>query len=298
MAAYANAVLGEDNEDDIDVESVPAREEVLVLSSEGSDGSHEGLILHSSRAGPPQGTVNEPAVDDVETPVDTAEQLETRKTKKRDKTGEKKAGELVCGAPRKRPSNFSFLDYVLAICWRKCSSLVLVPELLVKLWYYVTTPKSGKGTRGVDISQITPPESPPSRTFDLSPPRSDLKGKGKEDDVEVEPVGIDVTAGAGGGEDFVEGDETNVESSEATPQQGTIYTNRVPGSRGGGASGTRKSPKFTHVQSGSWSTQNPGCDDLPHVPRWNLTQSSRMNDIANYRDFTACRSPPAERMFQ
>ncbi|MFS7888806.1 hypothetical protein Hanom_Chr00s000002g01599401 [Helianthus anomalus] len=33
--------------------------------------------------------------------------------------------------------------------------------------------KPGKGTRTVDISKITPPSSPPSRTFRLSPPHAD-----------------------------------------------------------------------------------------------------------------------------
>ncbi|KAM0070512.1 hypothetical protein Hdeb2414_s0001g00014001 [Helianthus debilis subsp. tardiflorus] len=48
--------------------------------------------------------------------------------------------------------------------------------------------KPGKGTRKVNISKITPPTSPPSRTFGLSPPHAD-PGKRKEDDVEVEQVG-------------------------------------------------------------------------------------------------------------
>ncbi|KAJ0789541.1 hypothetical protein HanPI659440_Chr05g0204781 [Helianthus annuus] len=34
--------------------------------------------------------------------------------------------------------------------------------------------KSGKGPPRIDISKITPPASPPSRTIDLSPPRDDL----------------------------------------------------------------------------------------------------------------------------
>ncbi|KAM0067513.1 hypothetical protein Hdeb2414_s0002g00062161 [Helianthus debilis subsp. tardiflorus] len=107
----------------------------------------------------------------------------------------------------------------------------------------------------IDISKITPPTSPPTKPLDLSPPRSDSKEKGKEDDVEVEQVEKvmeDVAAGARRDEahveavEAVEAVETEVESSEATPQ-GTIYTKRVRGSGGGGASGTHQSPEFHRV---------------------------------------------------
>ncbi|MFS7921261.1 hypothetical protein Hanom_Chr03g00234711 [Helianthus anomalus] len=99
MATYANTVLGEDDGDDIDVDSVPTRGDVIILSS------------------PQRGTIHEPVADDVETPAenpqgDTAEQLETRKKRKKDKTEEKKNEEPVAETPRKRPSNSSFLDYV------------------------------------------------------------------------------------------------------------------------------------------------------------------------------------------
>ncbi|KAJ0604893.1 hypothetical protein HanHA300_Chr02g0056821 [Helianthus annuus] len=117
LATYANTILGEDGGDDLDDVLSPTREEVIVLSSEGSDRSHEALIPRSPRAGPPQGTVNEPvnepAGDDVDVPTDVAEQLETRKKKKVDKSEKKKVEEPVTGAPRKQPSNFSFLDYVV-----------------------------------------------------------------------------------------------------------------------------------------------------------------------------------------
>ncbi|KAM0011727.1 hypothetical protein Hdeb2414_s0060g00761831 [Helianthus debilis subsp. tardiflorus] len=83
FAAYANAILCEDGGDDLDDTTDLTREEVIVLSSEGSDRECEGLILHSSRAGPPQGTgnepMNEPTGEDVDVPVDDAGQLETRK---------------------------------------------------------------------------------------------------------------------------------------------------------------------------------------------------------------------------
>ncbi|KAJ0789949.1 hypothetical protein HanPI659440_Chr05g0209401 [Helianthus annuus] len=55
FVAYGNTVLGEDDEDDVDGTSGPTREEVIVLSSEGSDRSFEGLTLHSVRAGRREG---------------------------------------------------------------------------------------------------------------------------------------------------------------------------------------------------------------------------------------------------
>ncbi|MFS8026731.1 hypothetical protein Hanom_Chr16g01490151 [Helianthus anomalus] len=119
FAAYANTILGEDDEDDFDDATDPTREEVIVLSGEGSDRSREGLIPHSSRASSVQGAVNEPmnkAVDvDVELPVETAEQLETRRKKKLDKSEEKekRVEENVTETPCKRPSTLPFLDFVV-----------------------------------------------------------------------------------------------------------------------------------------------------------------------------------------
>ncbi|KAJ0606810.1 hypothetical protein HanHA89_Chr03g0089351 [Helianthus annuus] len=118
FASYANTILGEDGGDYLDDATNPAREEVIVLSSGGSDGSHEGLIPRSTRAGPPQGTgnepVNEPVGDDADVPVDTVEQLETRKKKTLDKSeNKKKVEESATEAPRKRPSTLPFFDYVV-----------------------------------------------------------------------------------------------------------------------------------------------------------------------------------------
>ncbi|KAJ0615957.1 hypothetical protein HanRHA438_Chr02g0084141 [Helianthus annuus] len=352
MATYANVVLGEDGGDDLDDVISPTREKVIILSSEGSDESHEGLIPCSTRAGPPQGTVNEPvnepAADDVETPIDTAEQLETSKKRKGDKSEKKKVEEPVSGAPRKRPSNLSFLDYVVVsdtlsgldagdkrILEDKKKELdeqaaVALAEKKSKLQKETTTApseseidlgvfsaevgnllekmyksasgsrglKPGKGVRKVDVSKITPPTSPPSRTFDLSPPCANPDGKRKEDDVEVEQVGEGGAAGAGGDEGGGGGGaDTEVESSEATPRH-TIYMKRPPSSGGGSTSGTRQSPEFRSVQGGPWDTYNPACDDLPHSPHWNLTQGSRMNDLGNCREFFSLSLPPAERMFK
>ncbi|KAJ0550523.1 hypothetical protein HanHA300_Chr07g0246431 [Helianthus annuus] len=148
--------------------------------------------------------------------------------------------------------------------------------------------KSGKAPRKIDISKITPPTSPPSRTFDLSPPppRDDLGEKRKQDDVEVEHAG-DGGAGYAGG----------AESSEATPRH-TIYTRRPPGFGCGATSGVPRSPEFENIQAGSWDTHNPACDDLPHAPRWNLTQGSRMSDHDNCWEFFSLSLPPVERLFQ
>ncbi|KAF5818641.1 hypothetical protein HanXRQr2_Chr02g0068371 [Helianthus annuus] len=66
----------------------------------------------------------------------------------------------------------------------------------------------------------------------------------------------------------------------------------------GGASGTHHSPEYEHVQGGSWDTHNPACADLPHAPRWNLTQGSRMTDLNNCREFFSLSIPPAERLFK
>ncbi|MFS7921512.1 hypothetical protein Hanom_Chr03g00237621 [Helianthus anomalus] len=290
MTAYANTILGEDDGDDIDddigVDPTLTRGGVIILPSEESDESHQDLIHRSTRAGPSRGTVNEPVADDVETSVDTAEQLETRKKKKNAKTKEKKVEEPVAESPRKRPSNLSFLDYVIvsntlsgldaggkrserdpdddatltemmkkkklledkkkeldaqaaAALAEKKSKLqkettVAPSEPEIDLGVFSAkagnqlekifksagsrAPKPGKGVRKIDISKITPPASPPSRTFGLTPQRPDPRGKGKEDDVEVEQVREDVAAGAGGSGARVEGVETEVDSSEATPR--------------------------------------------------------------------------------
>ncbi|KAJ0715807.1 hypothetical protein HanPI659440_Chr13g0505631 [Helianthus annuus] len=375
MATYANTVLVEDDGDDTDVDPTPTREEPIILLSEESADSYQDLIHHSARAGPQRGAVQEPVADD-------------------DKTEEKKPEEPVAKTPRKRPSNSSFLDYVVvsdtlsgldvgfkrqsrdpdddstltemmkkrkmledkkreldvqaaaALAEKKAKlqkETIAAPseseidlgvfsektgnrlEKIFKLtsaprgttflscicFMYCSTSfdclcfiaaasKPGRSRSKIDIYKITPPASPPSKPLDLSPPRPDLKGKGKEDDVEVEQtekVVENVVVGAGRDEVHAEGVETECESSEATPQ-GTVYTKRVRGSGGGGAYGTHQSPEFHRVQGGSWTTHNPACDDLPHVPHWALTQGSRSNDLSNWCEFYSLSLPPAERLFQ
>ncbi|MFS8017060.1 hypothetical protein Hanom_Chr15g01375821 [Helianthus anomalus] len=99
MATYANTILGDDDEDETDIDINPIREEIiLLLSGESDDGSYH-LIHRSSRAGPQRGFTEEPVGEAVPTPV------------KEEKTGGKKAEELVAETPR--PSNSSFLDYVV-----------------------------------------------------------------------------------------------------------------------------------------------------------------------------------------
>ncbi|MFS8023013.1 hypothetical protein Hanom_Chr16g01446431 [Helianthus anomalus] len=71
--------------------------------------------------------------------------------------------------------------------------------------------KSARSGSKIDISKITPPASPPSKPLDLSPPHPDPKGKGKEDDVEVdktERVVENILAGSGRDDVHDEGVET------------------------------------------------------------------------------------------
>ncbi|KAJ0463668.1 hypothetical protein HanHA300_Chr14g0518291 [Helianthus annuus] len=170
--------------------------------------------------------------------------------------------------------------------------------LVLKVKIFHLCAESGKSARKFDISKITPPTSPPSRTFGLSPSHPDSRGKEKKDEVEqVENVAENVAGTGGNGDDGRgEGVDTEAESSEATPRH-TIYTKRPPGSGGGGTLGVRRSPEFEHVQDGSWDTHNPACADLPHVPRWNLSQGSRMTELSNCREFFSLSLPHAERLF-
>ncbi|KAJ0958577.1 hypothetical protein HanPSC8_Chr01g0040511 [Helianthus annuus] len=178
--------------------------------------------------------------------------------------------------PRSLRLILGFIVEDMAIFWK--SYMLHLPLLLF-----------GKKPCMVDISQITPPASPPSRTVGLTPPRDDVdvSTRGGEGFTEgVVEGGAD--AGGDGGGDGGDG------SSETTPQQ-TIYTKR-PSGGGGATSGVVRSPHLEHDPADSWG--NPACDDLPHAPRWNLNQGSRMNDVNNCHEFFAMSLPPAERMFQ
>ncbi|KAJ0515371.1 hypothetical protein HanHA300_Chr10g0379851 [Helianthus annuus] len=180
----------------------------------------------------------------------------------------------------------------------------LRPGNLVSVFMAAT--KTGKKPRPVDISQITPPTSPPSRTVGLTPPRdgADAPVRGGEGFFEGIFEGGDAAGGDVGGDHGAGGDvagvdkgkgvEVEMESSETTPQQ-TVYTKRPPGG-GGATSGTVRDSHFERVPDDSWG--NPACDDMPHVPRWSLTQGSRMTDLQNCQEFFSLSLPPAERMFQ
>ncbi|MFS7962329.1 hypothetical protein Hanom_Chr08g00725381 [Helianthus anomalus] len=287
---YGYKGIGDDVEDETDVDPAPTREEPILLSSEESAATQEPFV---------EG-VSTPVVD---LQVSVAEQAETRKKKKEERTEGKTAEEPVAETPRKRPSNSSALDYVLVSdtlsgldagfkrashdpdddatltemmkkrkiledkkCELDAQATAVLSEKkskfmgptaapsesevdlgvfskktgnrLEKIFKSSSTPRassrSARSGSKIDISKITPPTSPPSAPLDLSPPRPDPKGKGKEDDVEVdlpERVVGNVVAGAGRTDVHTEGVETEWESSEATPP-GTVYTKRVRGSGG------------------------------------------------------------------
>ncbi|KAM0013412.1 hypothetical protein Hdeb2414_s0044g00742881 [Helianthus debilis subsp. tardiflorus] len=116
LAAYANAILGDDGEGDTDFDVNPTREEPIVLLSADDASFH--LIRCYSRACPQRGPFAEPATDDVDTPVmdphvGVVDPSKRRKKKREDKSEEKKVEEPVVETPRKRPSNSSFIDYVV-----------------------------------------------------------------------------------------------------------------------------------------------------------------------------------------
>ncbi|KAJ0430377.1 hypothetical protein HanHA300_Chr17g0668361 [Helianthus annuus] len=190
----------------------------------------------------------------------------------------------------------------MGTCWKRFSRL-----LVLVVQYFPVCAKPSTAPRKIDISKITPPTSPPSRTFGLSTPSENPVEKEKQVHDEVEQIGEGGYDGAGGdgagdvggagGDGRGKGIETEAESSEATPRH-TIYTKRPPGAGGGASSKVPQSHEFENVQTGSWDTHNLACDDLTHAHRWNLTQGSRMNDLDKCQEFFSLSLPPAERLFQ
>ncbi|MFS8018566.1 hypothetical protein Hanom_Chr15g01393511 [Helianthus anomalus] len=165
------------------------------------------------------------------------------------------------------------------------------------LFLFAASAKFTRSGAKINISNITPPTSPPPVSFDVSPPHSDPKGKGKEGAIEGDavkkvttPVSLGVMIQEGV---HVEGVETDYESSEASPPRGTIYTKRNPSTSGGGGGNvSRQGPEIRKVDDGGeWMDYNPFCDDLPHVPRWALLQGSRMDDLENCHDFYSLSLP-------
>ncbi|MFS7987553.1 hypothetical protein Hanom_Chr11g01024321 [Helianthus anomalus] len=276
FASYANTILGED---DLDDATDPVREEVIVLSSGGSDGSHEGLIPRSTRADPTQGTwnelVNEPVGDDVVPAVETAEQLETRKKKKLDnpEKKEKKVEEKVTGAPRKQPSNHLFLDYVVVSdtlsglgegekrTERDPDDDETLTEIMKKKKVLEDKKKeldeqaaAALAAKRSELQKETPP-APSESEIDMgvfSAKRGYLLEKIYVASGSQEQFGEGGAAAGGdvGGDGRGEAIDTEAESSEATPCH-TIYTKRPPGSGGGGTSGVPQSLEYENVQAGS-----------------------------------------------
>ncbi|MFS7967835.1 hypothetical protein Hanom_Chr09g00790411 [Helianthus anomalus] len=151
-----------------------------------------------------------------------------------------------------------------------------------------------RGVRKINISKITLPESPPSQTFDLSTPRPDPNEKGKgvmwrlsklEKMLLLVLVVLRVML-------------TVLKLTRSRVRLPLILlfiqVHQVQEEV--------VRPGFARVRNfelfKAWDTYNPARDDLPHAPRWNLTQGSRMSDIDNCREFFSLSLPPAERMFQ
>ncbi|KAJ0568591.1 hypothetical protein HanIR_Chr06g0297911 [Helianthus annuus] len=331
LSRYANEVLGEDDWDDF---FDSGREEVIILSSGSSDRDVEDLISHSARAGTAPGGVAEPVHefveddDDAEASVDPSAQLETRKKARTDRSGrreEKKEGGAA-GSSRKQPSTLPYLDYVVVSDTlsglgpgevRQGSD----PDDKATLTEHMKKKALDDHKRHLDeqaaallaAKRAKLRKDAPQHLLNLKliwvclvgvegtcwrryglPLLPTLGGDAAGGD-----VGGDVAGGDGAGGDVAGGNkgkgvEVEMESSETTPQQ-TVYPKRPPGG-GGATSGTVRDSHFEHVPDDSWG--NPACDDMPHVPRWSLTQGSRMEDLKNCHEFFSLSLPPAERMFQ
>ncbi|MFS8003015.1 hypothetical protein Hanom_Chr13g01208901 [Helianthus anomalus] len=129
-------------------------------------------------------------------------------------------------APSESEIDMVFLVETVAIFWRRYMLLLLLQVVFEYYGCLMAGVQSSKAPRKINISKITPPSSPPSRTIELSPPCDDLGEKKKQDDVNAEHVGEgggDGAGGAGGhvvggpgGDGQDKGIDTEAESSEAT----------------------------------------------------------------------------------
>ncbi|KAJ0523241.1 hypothetical protein HanIR_Chr10g0491591 [Helianthus annuus] len=311
LGRYANEVLGEDACDDSGEVAEPVlgvdddNEETAVdpsvqletrkrsrTSKSGKkEGRTEGKAAGSSRVGERN---RESDPDDGAT---LSEHMKKKALADHKRQLDEQAAALLAAKKAKLQKEAPQHPRSLRLIW---VCLVGVVEIFWRRYMlHLLLPLTGKKPRVVDISQITPPASPPSRTVGLTPPRDDVDmgtrgGEGFTEGVIEAGADAGGDGGGDGGVDKGKGVEVEMESSETTPQQ-TIYTKRPPGG-GGATSGVVRSPHLEHDPADSWG--NPACDNLPHAPRWNLTQGSRMNDVNNCHEFFAMSLPSAERMFQ
>ncbi|KAM0051424.1 hypothetical protein Hdeb2414_s0007g00236331 [Helianthus debilis subsp. tardiflorus] len=310
FATYANTVLGED---DVDDATDPTREEVIVLSSGGSDRYLEGLTSHFRRAGPAQGVepANEPVVADVEVPIETAGQLETRRKTKADRSEgeEKRAEEKTTETPRKRPSTLPALDYIVVS--DTLSGLGTGekhhgsdPDDNATLTEMISEKKLLKIKSGSFTSRLLlclhlrkanfkrrlllHPRNLRLTWVFLVPRRVIFWRQYMLRPLLRVVVMAQVVLKVG----------IKVLKPRQSPVRPPNARPFIPGGDGGATSGVFRSPEFENVQGGSWDTHNPACDDLPHTPHWRLTQGSRMNNHENSQEFFSLSLPPAGRLFQ
>ncbi|KAM0046673.1 hypothetical protein Hdeb2414_s0009g00319261 [Helianthus debilis subsp. tardiflorus] len=308
--------------------ALDAKAAVIILSSGSSGRDVEGLTSRSTRAGTVPGGIAEPVhevvgdEDDAEASVDPSAQLETRKKARTDKSGKREGRNEggAAGSSRKRSSTLPYLDYVVVSDTlsglgpgevRQGSD----PDDSATLTEHMKKKALDDHKRRLDEQaaallaakraklQKDAPPAPSESEVDFGV-FSGGRGNLLEEiyAASAPRPGLDGGDATGGGEasahvaggDKGKGVELEVESSETTPPQ-TIYTKRPPGGDGA-TSGTVRSSHFGRVPEDSWD--NPACDDMPHAPRWKLTQGSRMDDVDNCHQFFFLSLPPAERMFQ
>ncbi|KAM0064644.1 hypothetical protein Hdeb2414_s0003g00105471 [Helianthus debilis subsp. tardiflorus] len=256
FALYANTILGEDGEDDLDDATDPVREEVILETRkkkkldnpEKKEKKVEEKVTGAPREGEKR-TERDPDDDETLTEIMKKKKVLEDKKKELDEQAAAALATKRSKLQKETPPAPSESEIDMGVFSAKRGNL------LEKIYVASGSQgvKPGKAPRKIDISKITPPTSPPSRTFDLSPPpRDDLGEKKKTDDVEVEQFGEGGAAAGGdvGGDGRGEGVDTEAESSEATPCH-TIYTKRPPGSGGSGTSGVPRSPEYENVQVGS-----------------------------------------------
>ncbi|KAJ0539206.1 hypothetical protein HanRHA438_Chr08g0354751 [Helianthus annuus] len=293
--------------------------EPILLSSEESASSYQDLIHHSTGAGPQRGATREPAVEGVSTPIvdlqaSVAKQAETRKKKKEERTEGKTAEEPVAETPRKRPSNFSALDYVV-----------------------VSDTLSGLDA-GVKRASRDPDDD--ATLTKMMKKRKILEDKNRELDAQAAAVLSEKKSKFMGPTAAPSESEVDlgvfskktgnclekIFKSSSAPQ-GWLRTLLLEleelmcmlrvWKQSGNQMKLLLRARYTlrvcavlevvvhlavdrvhRVEGGSWTTHNPACDNLPPAHRWSLTQGSRMDNLPNYCEFYSLSLPSAERLFQ